>query len=217
MHAMAQDTPSLPDPRFWDRISEKYAKQPVADPDAYRHKLDLTRRYLTPESIVLEFGCGTGSTAITLADAAKEIHATDISEKMLAIAADKARKADVANVHFRQGTLFDAPFEDGSLDAVFGFSILHLLRDKDAAVAKVYDLLKPGGVFVSSTVCIAEKMGWFALIAPIGRALGFFPYVSIFKIADVKASVEGAGFTIVEDYAPEKSRMVSFLIARKPA
>lgn len=47
--------------RFWDRIAEKYAKQPIANPEAYEEKLRLTRRRLTPDSSVLEFGCGTGS------------------------------------------------------------------------------------------------------------------------------------------------------------
>ena len=50
--------------RFWDRVAEGYAKKPVADEAAYQKKLQVTRDYFRPDMEVLEFGCGTGSTAI---------------------------------------------------------------------------------------------------------------------------------------------------------
>lgn len=50
--------------KFWDRMANKYARQPIADEAAYQHKLDVTRQHFTPQSKVLEFGCGTGSTAL---------------------------------------------------------------------------------------------------------------------------------------------------------
>jgi cyclopropane fatty-acyl-phospholipid synthase-like methyltransferase len=50
--------------KFWDRIAERYSKQPVADEAAYQKKLQVTREYFRPDMEVLEFGCGTGSTAI---------------------------------------------------------------------------------------------------------------------------------------------------------
>ena len=59
--------------KFWDRIAEKYSKQPIAQQKAYEIKLDLTREYFTPDSKVLEFGCGTGSTAILHAPYVKHI------------------------------------------------------------------------------------------------------------------------------------------------
>lgn len=33
------------------------------------------------------------------------------------------------------------------------------------AIAKVYQMLKPGGIFVTSTMCMGDTMGWFKLIA----------------------------------------------------
>ena len=49
---------------FWDRLAKRYARMPVADQAAYETKLEKTRAFLRPDSRVLEFGCGTGSTAI---------------------------------------------------------------------------------------------------------------------------------------------------------
>ncbi len=57
------------DARFWDRISRKYAQDAIADQAGYERTLARTRERLPPDSRVLELGCGTGSTALRLADA----------------------------------------------------------------------------------------------------------------------------------------------------
>ena len=60
---------------FWDKIADKYAKRPVADETAYETKLAKTREYLTPDTQVFEFGCGSGTTAIKHAPYVKHIQA----------------------------------------------------------------------------------------------------------------------------------------------
>ena len=50
--------------KFWDKIAERYSRRPIADEAAYHRKLQVTREYFHPDMQVLEFGCGTGSTAI---------------------------------------------------------------------------------------------------------------------------------------------------------
>ena len=76
--------------KFWDKIAERYSKQPIADEAAYQKKLQVTREYFQPDMEIVEFGCGTGSTAITHAPYVKHIHAIDISSKMIEIAQGKA-------------------------------------------------------------------------------------------------------------------------------
>ena len=75
---------------FWDKHAERYSKRPVADEESYQKKLQVTRDYLQPGMEVLEFGCGTGSTAITHAPYVKHIEAIDVSSKMIEIAQGKA-------------------------------------------------------------------------------------------------------------------------------
>ncbi len=91
--------------KFWDKIADKYAKQPIADEAAYQKKLQVTQGYFKPDWSVLEFGCGTGSTAIIHAPYVKQIRAIDISGNMIAIAKSKAEAQKINNVTFEQLTI----------------------------------------------------------------------------------------------------------------
>jgi len=202
--------------RFWDRVSAKYAAQPIADEESYAYKLEKTRACLSPEDEVFEFGCGTGGTAILHAPHVRHILATDISGEMLDIARQRARDAGVGNVTFEQVGIEDFDSAPGRFDAVLGLSILHLLADRGAAIAKVRSMLKPGGVFVSSTACLGDAMWFMAPIIPIARLLGFFPQVKVFTVKQLVRSLRRAGFEIEHQWQPGKTKGV-FIIARKPA
>ena len=199
---------------FWDRVAEKYARQPVVDEASYKKKLEITRGFLRPDMEVLEFGCGTGSTAISHAPHVRRILAVDVSEKMLGIARRKA--AGVASIDFEQGTIEALEAPDESFDVVLGLSILHLVPDRDAAIAKVRRLLKPGGLFVSSTACIGDTLPAIRLVAPLGRALGLLPLLRVFTRAELRRSIDVAGFSIEHDWLPGKGKAV-FIVARKRA
>ena len=202
--------------RFWDRVAERYSRKPVADEAAYRRKLEITREYFRPDMEVLEFGCGTGSTAILHAPYVKHIRAVDVSSKMLEIARRKADAAGIGNVTFERSDIEDLALPAGSADVVLGLSILHLLKDKQAVIAKVHDMLKPGGVLVTSTACLGDRMAWFKYVAPIGRSLGFMPLVKVFTAEHLKESLTAAGFAIDHYWRPAKSMGV-FIVAKKAA
>lgn len=200
--------------KFWDRIAERYSKRPIADEASYQEKLRITREYFRPDMEVLEFGCGTGSTALLHAPFVKHIHAIDISSKMIEIARGKADAANVRNVTFEQATIEDIHVPDQTLDVVLGLSILHLVADKEAVIAKVYEMLKPGGVFVSSTACLGDTMKFFKLVAPLGQFLGVMPLVKVFTTRQLKDSLAAAGFEIAYQWQPGKGKAV-FIVAKK--
>ncbi|MEL6424392.1 MAG: class I SAM-dependent methyltransferase, partial [Pseudomonadota bacterium] len=139
--------------RFWDWIANRYARSPVKDEAAYQRKLAITQSHFTPESDVLEFGAGTGTTAIHHAPKVRHIHAIDISSKMIEIAEEKTRAAGVENITYEQANMDSMILPDASYDVVLGMSILHLVSDRDDAISKVHMTLRVGGVFISSTVC----------------------------------------------------------------
>jgi len=200
--------------KFWDRIAERYARKPVADEAAYQKKMQVTRDYLRPEMEVLEFGCGTGSTAIAHAPHVKRIRALDISSKMIEIAQGKASENKVTNVTFGQASIESFRVPDQTFDAVLGLSILHLLEDMEDVIAKVHKALKPGGVFVTSTACIGDMMSLIWVVAPIGRFLGLLPLLRIFTTRELEDSLTNAGFHIDHQWLPGKGKAV-FIVAKK--
>ncbi|MFW2404329.1 MAG: class I SAM-dependent methyltransferase [Gammaproteobacteria bacterium] len=197
--------------KFWDKIAARYAKRPVADEEAYQQKLRVTREYLRPDMQVLEFGCGTGSTAIAHAPYVQHIRAIDVSANMIAIAQDKARADGIENVTFEKLTIEELDVPDASFDAVLGLSILHLLEDKEAVIARVHRILKPGGIFVSSTACIGDSMKYFRIIAPVLSFVGL-PSVSVFKVEELEQILTAAGFTIDHQWQPGRGAAV-FIVA----
>jgi len=201
--------------KFWDKIAEKYSKQPIADEVAYQKKLQITQEYFQPDMEVLEFGCGTGSTAIIHAPHVKHVHAVDISPNMIEIALSKADAAQIENITFEVATCDELNIPDSSLDIVMGMSILHLLEDKETMIAKVYRMLKPGGLFISSTVCLSGIMTLLKLIVPIGRVFGFMPQVlKFFTAKKLEKSLTDAGFKIDYQWQPGNNKAV-FIVAKK--
>lgn len=202
-------------PDFWNNIAQKYARQPIDDLAAYEHKLEATRARLKPDMHVLEFGCGTGSTALVHAPYVKTIHAIDYAQAMIDIAHAKATEAGINNVHFEVQSIDTLNAKNGTYDIVMGMSILHLLPNRLDVLAKVLQLLKPGGCFISSTVCIGDANPIIPLILPIMKAIGKAPYVGIFKGEDLAAELEETGFSVIDDWRPKKSAAL-FMIAQKP-
>jgi len=170
---------------------------------------------LRPDSEVLEFGCGTGTTAISHAPFAGHILAIDFSEKMLVFARARAKEAGVGNVSFKRVAIEEFDPEGRQFDMVMAHSILHLLPDRELVISKVFDLLKPGGIFVSSTACMGEKSGIFKTLMTIGHSLGFLPLVKFFNSRELEKSIKSVGFEIIHQWQPEKDSAV-FIIAKKP-
>jgi ubiquinone/menaquinone biosynthesis C-methylase UbiE len=201
--------------KFWDKIAERYSKQPIADEAAYQKKLQVTRQYFLPDMGVLELGCGTGSTAIAHAPYVKHILAIDISSKMMGIAQGKADAKNVENVTFIRSTIDQFSASDQTFDAVLGLSILHLLDDKEEVIAKVHKMLEPGGIFVTSTACIGDTMMRFLkVIVPIGKFFGLMPLVKVFTTKELEDSLTDAGFEIDYQWQPGKGKAV-FIVAKK--
>jgi ubiquinone/menaquinone biosynthesis C-methylase UbiE len=195
-------------------MAKRYARQPIADEQAYRHKLEVTQGHLRPGMKLLEFGCGTGSTALIHAPFVAHIDAIDFSGRMIDIAKEKARAKGIGNVAFRRATIEDWPADDNSYDVILGLSILHLLEDKEAVLSRIHRLLKPGGLFISSTLCMAEMKGVWKWILPAGNAVGILPLVRTFSADELVESVQSSGFSLESKWHPKAGTSV-FIVARK--
>lgn len=202
--------------KFWDRMAETYAKSPVSDEATYQRKLRETQSLLHPDMRILEIGCGTGTTAIHHAPHVRQIYATDISEKMLDIARRKAQEAGVDNITFAHGTLPDPAFVSESFDAVLGLNVIHLMTNWREVLIDVERILKPGGVFVSSTECLGHSFRRFAkLITPLGSRLGIMPDIAVMTEAELGSEISGTGLEIERQWCHAGHSTTVFIIAGK--
>ncbi|MBZ2188840.1 class I SAM-dependent methyltransferase [Alcanivorax sp. JB21] len=198
---------------FWDKAAEKYIKTPIKDEATYQQKLAITQEFLRSDSKVLEFGCGSGATAIFHAPYVRHVVATDISDKMIESAKSKAVEAGVKNIAFEQGTLESLKLQNESFDAVLGLNVLHLLEDVDDAIAKVHQILRKDGVFVSSTSLIAEINFAFRWLISGMQLIGLAPYVSRITKNGLISKLMKSGFTIEREW--QTSHESVFIVARK--
>lgn len=205
--------------RFWDRIATRYAADPIADMPGYEATLQRVQALLSAEQDVLEIGCGTGSTALRLAPFTRRLLATDISTGMIAIAQGKLAAQPVPQLSFAVADA-DAPgLGQGTYDVVLAFSVLHLVSDLDHTLQLAMQALRPGGLLISKTPCIAEMnplIPWLAL--PLMRAIGKAPHVLSFDGAALHAAIARQGMDIVaaERHGTRGKDIRLFIVARKP-
>lgn len=198
---------------FWNLIAKRYARQSVADPAAYERKLEITRDLLTPDMEVFEFGCGTGTTALTHAPHVTHIQAIDYSKTMIDIARAKAWDASISNVSFDVATIEDWGAETASYDMIQAHSILHLVQDLGTVLARTRALIKPGGIFISSTVCLGEESRLAQALVPLGGALRLIPHVAVFDGDHLLRAIKQAGFDIDHHWRPRPTGSM-FIVAR---
>ena len=202
--------------KFWDRIAKKYARTPIKDEAYYQETLERSLSYLTPDSQVLEVGCGTGNTAIVLAKKAGHVTATDISGAMLDIA---RAKPGADTVTFIETDVLGSPKIEGGYDAVFAHSLLHLVPDLPATLNRIAQLTKPGGVFISKTVSLQKAAGLqftaMKIMVKLMQAFGRAPFVRFMQVSELESAIEAAGFEIVEAFHKDVKIPARYVVARK--
>lgn len=208
--------------KFWNKAAPSYAKSKIGNPEAYAYTCGRTQSYLQPDDVVLELGCGTGSTALVFAPHVKRIVATDLSSEMLRIARAKAEADGVENVSFELLDIEQEPPVPGQFRVVMAHSLFHLVPEMERSFAQIFALLPPGGLFISKTACLGEKgqglMGLaITLGLPIMKMIGKAPYVRSFSTSELRAKIAEVGFEIVEQgNHPAGPPPAHYVVARKP-
>jgi ubiquinone/menaquinone biosynthesis C-methylase UbiE len=202
--------------KFWNLIASKYAASPITDRPAYETKIQKIKTYLTPENVVLDIGCGTGTQCGDIADEVKNVTGIDISRKLLAIADQRKAERKLENVEFLQTSLLDERFKPGSFDVVMAFFVLHFFEDIDAVFKRIHDLLKPDGLFISETACIGEKNKIVGKVVRFMGHLGLLPKINLLTTAQLEQALEKSGFRLVDKIKfSDKSDAEFTLFAKK--
>ncbi|MFZ5892554.1 MAG: class I SAM-dependent methyltransferase [Myxococcota bacterium] len=204
------------DARFWNEIAEAYSRKPVEDPEAFERKIAITLGCMRPHHVVLDIGCGTGSLALRLAPHAAHVHGLDISTEMVRIARTKAASANISNVSFHVGAVESHDeFAAESLDGVCAYSLLHLVEDRAAVLARIHRLLKPGGFFVSSNLCLSDSWVPYRPLLTAMRWVGKAPRVQTFRRTELERALSDAGFLnpAMPDVGAKPT--IAFIVAHK--
>ena len=182
---------------------------------------DLAERTSLPDAAVLaSLGCGNptvvaelreGETVLDLGSgggidvllSAKRVGPTgkafglDMTDEMLELARDNARKAGATNVEFLKGYIEDVPLESGSVDVVISNCVINLSTDKPRVVREMFRVLRSGGrlsisdVVAADELTPAERVERGSYVGCIAGALSFSDYgEELTKAGFVDASVE---------------------------
>jgi ubiquinone/menaquinone biosynthesis C-methylase UbiE len=106
----------------------------------------LKRAAITPDTTVLDVGCGVGTTAITVAQRfGADVTAVDIEPLMLERAHEAVQAADVVDrVHLQEGDILALDFQDDSFDVVIAEAVT-MFVDRARAARELIRVCRPGG------------------------------------------------------------------------
>ena len=149
---------------FWDKASNNYDKTEERFEYIHSKSRENTKKHLNADSVVLDYGCGTGTATCEFASLVKEIHALDTSSKMIELAKQKASMSASENAHFVHTDIFDDRYERESFDVILAFNMLHTVENVREVMQRIHDLLKPKGKFISVTPCLKEKMSFWVSV-----------------------------------------------------
>jgi len=204
--------------RFWNRAARKYAAAPIDDTQGYENTLKRVQGLLSAQDTVLELGCGTGTTALRLAAGTARYLATDVSPEMIAIARAKLAAQPVAQLRFGVADAESVSSAGASCDAVLAFNVLHLVYSLDDALRALLPTLKPGGLLITKTACLAEMNPLVPrLLVPLMRLFGKAPHVLSFDADGLRSAFERHGLAIeaIERHGTKGKDIRVFIVARK--
>ena len=202
--------------KFWDKQAGSLTKKNHDIQLTENKDFVMTLKYLNIDDIVLDYGCGGGIVSIGIADKAKEIHAIDVSSKIIEIAKANAAESNIDNINYAQATIFDEKFQNESFNVILAFRILHVLEGVQMVIRRINELLKPGGVFVSVTTCAESQKALLGIIAFLARKLKLLPLqINMFKLPELQGLLTGEGFEMVECEKLDDKIPTYCIVARK--
>ncbi len=142
------------DPIHGRQIADQFSRQAAgfaANPQLHADdvvELIVSAAALNPGDAAIDLACGPGSVACGLANHAARVVGLDATPAMLQQARALAGQRNAANIEWREGSIYAAPFPDGSFDAVTCRFAFHHFEDPPRAFAEMVRLAAPGGRIV---------------------------------------------------------------------
>ena len=101
---------------------------------------------------------------------------------------------------FSRATLFDENIQIASIDVITAFNILHYLEDKEIFMKRINALLKPNGIFISSTVYAKEKKTFLFYFFTLVNKLNIMPKINFYSLKELQNNIMKGNFTMLESF-----------------
>lgn len=202
--------------RFWDRRSKIYDEQVIPEyKSTYKKTVKRSAHFLNKDDRILEIGCGTGNATIPLSGCVKEITAIDTSREMMDKAKEKAEKKGRTNIRFMKKDIMELTDKPGSYDGITAYNVLLYIKNQDEVLSRIHKLLKPGGIFISATDCLARSFSPEAVEKFWKSKLGLMPYVSFESPIGLMRKIQKHGFLVLEIVNLHQNPPNIFIVAQK--
>ncbi len=202
--------------KFWDKQAGGYSDHEEHTQLSENKDYITTLKYLKSDDTVLDYGCATGIISNAIADKVKEVHAIDVSGKMIEIAKQKANELNIDNVHYERALIFDERYQKESFNVILAFRVLHVLENIELVIRRINELLKPGGIFISVSACMGNKKSFLGMLVLLATKLRIVPlHINVFKLEELQEIITGGGFEILEKERMDDKMPHYCIVARK--
>jgi ubiquinone/menaquinone biosynthesis C-methylase UbiE len=200
--------------KFWDKAAKSYDKNEEKDKSVYENLFHTIKNYLNNDDYMLDIGCGTGVLHDKISPHVMSITGIDYSEKMIAIAKEKATQNTLNNVEYLCESLDQITLREKKFNLVTAFYLLHLLPHLEDELKYIHEMLNPNDIFISVTPCL-KKSHLLGAFLSFSSSIGLTPELKKYQYEDLVDRMEKTGFKIIEVNPIRKSTHEYLIVARK--
>lgn len=135
--------------RVWDRRAPRWEHEGAAGLQSVIEAV-VEAAGVSPGTVTVDLGCGSGQLSIPLAKQGAHVTAVDISPRMVELMRERAAEEHLEHLTARVAPIERLELPPASVDVVVTNYVLHHLQDQDklAVVRNAATWLRPGGLLV---------------------------------------------------------------------
>ncbi len=203
--------------KYWSRFPDTYDKKMTyVVGEELIDGIVQELNHLPELGELVEFGCGTGIYTETIVQKAKSMHATDLSDSLLAVA--RKRIGDHPKVTIQKENCLETSFSSEALDSVFMANLIHVIENPSTLLEECYRILKNNGILVIVTFTGHGMKLWEKIKMGVRfvKSWGKPPvHTHSFSPEDLASMVKDAGFTIKTSKVIGNKTKALYIIGQK--